>query len=123
MMKTVLIVDDDQEIQALLAKLINDYTDFTPIAAEDGEVALDLISENRPDLVILDVLMPRIGGIALYQDIKKNDATKDIPIIFISGEMKDVVFQREGVEMGAVAYITKPFEMKKMLDLINSTIG
>jgi len=91
--KTILIVDDDPAIQQLISAYINDFTDYKAIVAEDGEAALDIIIENSPDLIIIDMLMPRIGGIALYSDFRKLEQSKNTPVIFMSGALTDEVFQ------------------------------
>lgn len=121
-MKTILIVDDDHAIQELLSTALNDYSDYKSIAAEDGEAALELIGLNKPDLILVDMLMPRIGGIALLIDLKKSKETKNIPVILMSGVMKHKTLQKEGLEMGAEAYFTKPLDMSKLLDKIKSIL-
>jgi len=120
--KTILIVDDDQSIQELLSSAFNDYSDYKAIAAEDGEAALDLVRLNNPDLILVDMMMPRIGGIALLIDLKKAKKTKNIPVILMSGIMKHKTLQKEGIEMGAEAYFTKPLDINKMLDKIKSIL-
>ncbi|MFC1477372.1 two-component system response regulator [candidate division KSB1 bacterium] len=122
-MKTILIVDDEPSIQEIISTYISTYTDYKAIVAEDGEAAIDLVRENTPDLILIDLLLPRIGGIALYKDLRNFDKTKDTPVIFISGAFKDEVFQKEGIEMGAVDYITKPIDMKYLIDKIKSVLG
>jgi len=120
--KTILIVDDDQAIQELLSTALNDYSDYKSIAAEDGEAALELTRLNKPDLILVDMMMPRIGGIALLIDLKKTKETKYIPVILISGVMKHKTFQKEGLELGAAAYFTKPLNVNKLLDKIKSIL-
>ena len=122
-MKTILIVDDNPEVQEVISTYIKNYTEYKPIAAEDGESALDIIRMNKPDLVLIDILLPRIGGIALYKDLRKMPDVKDTPVIFMSGAMIDKVFQDEGIEMGAVDYITKPIDFKYLIEKIKSVLG
>ena len=122
-MKTILIVDDDPDVQELLSTALNQYTKHKAISAEDGEVALDLLRVNVPDLILLDMMMPRIGGIALFTNLQNFEHTKNIPVIFISGEMVDKVLQKEGLEMGAAAYFTKPLDIENLLNKINELLG
>ncbi|MFC1729176.1 PleD family two-component system response regulator [candidate division KSB1 bacterium] len=122
-MKTILVVDDDQGIREILSSIIEKRTEHKVLVAEDGEAALEIARKNKIDLFILDMLMPRIGGIALFNDLQRSFRTKDTPVIFISGTLKDEEFQREGVEMGAVDYITKPIDMSLFIDKINEVIG
>ena len=111
-MHTILIVDDDEAIQKLLAHYIETHTGFKAIVAEDGEAAIDLIKENKPKLIIMDMLLPRISGPALYNDLRQLEESKETPVIIISGAMMDDVFKVEGIEMGAVEYLTKPIDLK-----------
>ncbi|MFC1724035.1 PleD family two-component system response regulator [candidate division KSB1 bacterium] len=121
-MKTILIVDDNPEIQQVISTYIKNYTEYKPIVAEDGESAIDIIKMNKPDLVLIDILLPRIGGIALYKNIRQMPTAKATPVIFMSGAMIDKVFQDEGIEMGAVDYITKPIDFKYLIDKIISVL-
>ena len=122
-MKTILLVDDDQNIQELLSTLIASHTDYKTVSAEDGEAALDILEDVTPALVIMDILMPRVGGIALYYDIRRLKKMENTPVIFMSGMMKDEEFIKEGLEMGAVDYITKPIDLPALLDKINRLLA
>ncbi|MCP4725361.1 MAG: response regulator [bacterium] len=122
-MKTILIVDDDDSVQETLSVYIKKFTDYKPVCVEDGEAAIDLIKNEKPDLILLDIFLPVIGGIALFQDLQKNELTKDIPVIFITGGLVDEVFKQEGLEMGAVDYVTKPFDLDYLLKKINSILN
>ena len=122
-MKTILIVEDEPEQQGLIATYIANFTNYKTIVAEDGEVAIDLVRENRPDLILIDLMLPRIGGIALYRDLRKMENSKDTPIIFMSGMMTDEVLQKEGIEMGAVDYITKPIDFKRLFEKFEAILG
>jgi len=122
-MKTILIVDDDMHIQETLSEVIAKNTGYRTIFAKDGEAALDVIQTETPDLIMIDMLMPRIGGIALYHDIRHFEKTKNTPVIFMSGAMTDETFIREGLEMGAAGYIRKPVDATELLDTINAIIS
>ena len=121
-MKRILIIDDDDDVQILLTTFIKQYTPYKTIVAEDGEVAIDVIKVSPPDLILLDMMLPRIGGTALFHDLKKNEQTKNIPIIFMSGVMKNEVLQKEGLDMGADAYFSKPLDLKMLLEKIESLL-
>ena len=122
-MKTILIVEDEPDQQQLIATYIANFTNYKTIIAEDGEVAIDLARENRPDLILIDLMLPRIGGIALYRDLRKMENSKDTPIIFMSGMMTDEVLQKEGIAMGAVDYITKPIDFESLFEKFNAILG
>jgi len=103
---TVLIVDDTTEnLQILMAVLEDEYT---VLASKNGERALRLAAgESPPDIILLDIMMPGMDGYEVCQRLKADEATRDIPVIFITalGEAED---EAKGIELGAVDYITKP---------------
>lgn len=104
--QTVLIVDDTPENIDLLAEVLAPHY-ITKIAL-NGEKALKIAAgDNKPDLILLDIMMPGISGYDVCQRLKRNHDTKGIPIIFVTAmtEMED---ERKGLELGAVDYITKP---------------
>ncbi|MFC1565272.1 PleD family two-component system response regulator, partial [candidate division KSB1 bacterium] len=88
-MKTILIVDDDISVQETLSVYIQKFTEYKSVCVEDGEEAIDVIKNQKPDLILLDIFLPVIGGIALFQDLQKSEMTKDIPVIFITGGLVD----------------------------------
>lgn len=79
--RTVLIAEDDEQFRLLLERFLT--PDYTVISAEDGEAALKLATENRPDVVLTDVLMPRMTGVDLLREMKKRPETRDIPVIIL----------------------------------------
>ena len=105
--QTLLIVDDDPGNIQLLIELLG--LDYKILVANSGEKALKIAASNqRPDLILLDVVMPEMDGYEVCLRLKQNDATKDIPVIFITarGAEDD---EAKGFELGAVDYIAKPF--------------
>ena len=84
MSKKVLIVDDDPDVRLFNATVVEE-SGHTPIEASNGEEGLKLVKKNRPDLVILDVLMPKQSGIRLYRELKTNKSLIGIPLIMLSG--------------------------------------
>ncbi len=103
----ILIVDDQPENIRLLGSLLKE--NYTPMAATSGEKALEhAISDHRPDLILLDIVMPVMDGHEVCRRLKADKRTQDIPVIFISalGEVED---EAKGLELGAVDYIAKPF--------------
>ncbi|MDM8515309.1 hybrid sensor histidine kinase/response regulator [Desulfobacterales bacterium HSG16] len=102
----ILIVDDSPENIDVLGKVLSEYK---RLVALNGEKALQVaISDNPPDLILLDIIMPGLDGYEVCRQLKTNEKTKDIPVIFITvmGEEDD---ETRGLETGAVDYITKPF--------------
>lgn len=105
--QTVLIVDDAKTNIDILAELLS--LDFKIRASISGEKALEIaFSDNPPDLILLDVLMPRMDGYEVCKKLKSSTQTKNIPVIFITGKVSEAD-EIYGFNLGAVEYITKPF--------------
>lgn len=103
---TVLVVDDEKHNRSLLTELLG--ADYRLILAKNGEQALERARAHRPDLILLDVLMPGMDGHAVLRQLKHDDATRDIPVIFITA-LDSTIDEEKGLELGAVDYIAKPF--------------
>lgn len=104
--QTVLVVDDEKQNRTLLAELLVD--DCRIALAKNGAQALERAHELQPDLILLDVMMPDINGYEVIQALKSDDATRQIPVIFISA-LDSTADEERGLDLGAVDYITKPF--------------
>lgn len=81
---TVIAVDDEAEAREFVSTVLEE-NGYVPIVAENGEEAMELIRKKRPDLVIMDILMPRQSGIKMYRELKDSESLKDIPVIVYSG--------------------------------------
>ncbi len=115
---TILLVDDEP---TGLGVLFNYFTELglTVRVAQSGEGALELIKENTPDIILLDILMPGIDGFEVCRRLKENDDTRDIPVIFMSA-LTDTVDKVKGFEAGGVDYITKPLQHEELLARVNT---
>lgn len=102
----ILIVDDERFNLNILADLLK--TNYTVLLAKDGRQALNRAINQKPDLILLDIIMPEMDGYQVLLELKNNEATKDIPVIFISAlSARDD--EEKGLSLGAVDYIAKPF--------------
>ena len=103
---TILIVDDMQENLMLLSDILKDKYQIK--IAKSGQKALDIVKNGKVDLILLDVVMPKLDGYEVCKILQEDENTKEIPIIFVTGNTnpKD---EKKGFELGAVDYITKPF--------------
>ncbi|HUW06944.1 MAG TPA: ATP-binding protein [Williamwhitmania sp.] len=117
----ILIVEDSPS-QAALLQYILEKGDYRSIIAQDGEEALALIRENKPLLVVSDIVMPKMDGYDLCKEIKSKDATKDIPVILITSlsDAKEVI---HGLSSGANSFITKPFRELSFLTNVNKILS
>ena len=113
----ILVVDDDKNICELL-RLYLEKEGFTPVIAGDGEVALSKYELEKPDLLILDIMMPKLDGWQVCREIRKKS---DVPIIMLTakGETFDKVL---GLELGADDYVVKPFDAKEIVARIKAVL-
>lgn len=118
MKASVLVVEDDDSIVTLLQYNL-EKEGYEVRIANDGEEALLMALENKPDLVILDWMLPSLSGVEVCERMRKNEETSKIPIIMLSarGEEGDRV---EGLDRGADDYLTKPFSPKELISRINA---
>ena len=103
---TLLIVDDEKQNRLLLTELFG--TTYKIIQAKNGVQALEKARQHRPDLILLDVLMPEMDGMGVLRELKRDDATRLIPVIFITA-LDSATDEENGLNLGAVDYISKPF--------------
>jgi len=112
----VMVVDDSSTIRKS-AEMFLGKAGFTVVSIEDGLEVLTRIDEENPDLVFIDVIMPKIDGLQACQIIKRNSKFKNTPIIFLSS--KDSEFDKaRGLMMGANDYLTKPFTKEGIIDIV-----
>ena len=116
-MSKILVVDDELNICELL-KLYLENEGYTVFTANDGQAAVTAFQQKAPDLVLLDIMLPKMDGWQVCREIRKTSST---PIIMLTakGETEDKV---SGLEMGADDYVVKPFEMKELLARINAVL-
>ena len=116
-MYNILIVDDEERIRDILKEYF-DFEQFSYKEASDGAQAIDMIKNNSFDLVILDIMMPKIDGFTALREIRK---FSEVPVIMLSarGEEYDKLF---GFEMGVDDYITKPFSPKELVARIKAVL-
>ena len=115
-MKKILIVDDEPTTVFLL-KVRLAQNDYDIMVAEDGEQGYWKAKNERPDLIILDVMLPNMGGFEICTKIKKDETLCNIPIIMLSARCGDID-QRMGAECGSDAYFGKPCDVKTLLKMI-----
>ena len=118
--KTILVVEDEENIRTLLAMRLK-VSHFRVLTAGDGDQGLAVIREKKPDLVILDLMLPKITGYELCRMIKFDEALKSIPVIILSALERQVDRERAS-QAGADAYFIKPFELDLLIIKINQLL-
>ncbi|HEX9770106.1 MAG TPA: response regulator [Kiloniellales bacterium] len=116
MTRTVLLVDDEPNIILSLEFLI-EQAGYRSRVARDGEAALKAIEQSKPDLVLLDVMLPKRDGFDVCQTIRANPAWNDIRIVMLTAKGRDSE-REKGLALGADAYITKPFSTREAMEQI-----
>ena len=113
MKKKILIVDDETDIIKLLSMRLKSC-DYDVISASDGESGLKKAQKEKPDLIILDVLMPKMNGFEICKRLKENELTKNMPVIMLTAlaQERDLA---KGLKEGADCFITKPFSTVDLL--------
>ena len=117
----VLAADDDEDILELVAFRL-ERSGYTVLRARDGQEALDLALEARPDLAVLDVMMPKLDGFELTRRLRAEEATRRMPIILLTARAQDADIQR-GFEAGADDYIRKPFSPQELRARVQAILG
>lgn len=127
--KKVLVVDDDPDVRSFVVTVLEE-NQYTPLVACDGVEGLEMIRKETPDLVILDVLMPRGSGIRLYRQLKTDDTLKDIPVVmftgialrsFLKSQKALEEFKGEQVPEPDI-YLEKPVEPQELVDAIRKKL-
>lgn len=120
MEKKIVIVDDEPNIVMTLEYAMK-KKGYKVFIARDGEEALSIISNVVPDLVVLDIMMPKVDGYKTLEKIKSNDDLKDCKIVFLSAKNKESDIEK-GLRMGAHKYLTKPFSVKKIVSELETLL-
>jgi DNA-binding response OmpR family regulator len=114
--KTILIVDDELSIMVPL-KFLLEKNNYCITMAQSGADALDSIKLEKPDLILLDIMLPDLDGYEIFQIIRKNREWDDIKVIYLTAKNRDMDIAK-GLNLGVDAYVTKPFSNAELLDKI-----
>jgi DNA-binding response OmpR family regulator len=117
----VLAADDDEDILALVAFRL-ERSGYTVIQARDGQEALDLALSEKPDLAVLDVMMPKLDGFELTRRLRSEEATSRMPIILLTARAQDTDVA-QGFDAGADDYIRKPFSPQELRTRVQAILG
>ena len=119
-MKTILIIEDNTDIRESTAEIL-ELAGYQVYQAENGKTGVDLAYQQKPDVILCDIMMPELDGYGVLYMLSKNADTASIPFIFLTAKAERVDF-RKGMEMGADDYLTKPFDDIELLNAIESRL-
>ena len=117
----ILAADDDDDILQLVVFRL-ERSGYTVLQARDGEEALALAAEHRPDLAVLDVMMPKMDGFEVTRRLRSDPATSRMPIIMLTARVQDADVQ-EGFDAGADDYLRKPFSPQELRARVQAILG
>lgn len=117
----ILVVEDDRSIQMVLELVLSRMAKCQVVTASEGLQGWAMIQEQKPDLVLLDLMLPGIDGFEICQRAKTDETTKHIPIIFLTAQPQPSAIAK-AMALGAVGYIIKPFDPVKLIEQINEAL-
>ena len=117
-MEKILLADDDQEVQDIV-KIILEKEGYAVSVAKDGNETLNAVKKDKPDLIILDYLMPGLSGVEVLNVLKSTDDSKNIPVLMVTAHPTE---KQKALDAGAVDFITKPVEKTDLLLRIKSVL-
>lgn len=120
-MAKILIAEDERDIRELITFTLK-YAGHEVLQATNGEEALHLARQSPPDLILMDVRMPKMTGYEACRHMKADDGLKDIPVVFLSAKGQDTEIQT-GLEVGATDYILKPFAPDQLIKRVGEILA
>lgn len=117
----ILVVDDEVYILHILDFSLG-AEGFEVISANNGELGIEKAKQEKPDLIVLDIMMPVLDGYETCRRLKRDAETKDIPVVLLTAKGRDLD-KRLGFEVGAIDYIVKPFSPSRLIERIEEIIG
>ena len=118
--KKILIADDETGIRLTVGRILD--KDYVVLEATNGEEAVEIAKVQKPDLILMDLIMPKIDGYAACSQIKADEATKGIPVVILTA-VGNELNKKFATEMGAEGYITKPFNIQELMDVITPLLA
>ena len=128
--RIVLSVDDEDHVREFVSTVLEE-NGYTPIQATNGEEAMDIIRRSRPDLIIMDILMPKESGIRLYREVKTSESLKNIPVIIYSGVARRTALRAQAAQTESRgervpnpdAYLEKPVTPERLAAAVRRILG
>ena len=120
-MTSVLVADDDRDIRELVAVKLR-QAGYAVLAVQDGAAALSVLLEQRPDLAVLDVMMPGLSGLDVCRTVRGSAATASIPVILLTAKAQEGDVER-GFAVGADDYVVKPFSPRELVSRVQAVLA
>ena len=118
--KRILIADDETVVRLTVGRILD--KDYIVLEATNGEEAVEIAKGQKPDLILMDLIMPKMDGYTACSEIKADQATKGIPVVILTAVGHE--FNKKfATEMGATGYVTKPFNPQELIDVISRLLG
>ena len=117
--KTVLVVDDEATIRRVIVGILG--KEYVVLEAVDGEAALEIAKRQKPDLILMDLMMPKMDGYTACTALKADQATKAIPVVMLTA-VGNELNKKLAKEVGGDGYITKPFTPQELLDVVKNLL-
>jgi DNA-binding response OmpR family regulator len=121
MTKKILIVEDEEHILELLLRIFDRFDEYETFYAKDGEEALRIVVENNPDIVLLNLWLPKVNGLDVCKSLKSDPAQSQIRVIMISGSATESDWEK-AYEAGADACIVKPFRITTIIEKVENVL-
>lgn len=127
--KKILIIDDEQDFIDITEELLSGIGELLFLSANNGLKGLEIAKDSKPDLIILDLLMPEMNGFMVFKKLKKDAYTRDIPVIILTGITEKQGITYDAKSMGNTfgvepeAYIDKPFEAEELIKIVSKLLN
>ncbi len=121
-MSTILVVEDNKDISFVICETLTSYIGCRIISAGDGEECLKIVKKELPDVILLDIHMPKMDGFEVCSILKANEQTKHIPIIFLTATASDLKSRIRGLEIGADDYIVQPVDNLELITRVKAML-
>ncbi|MFP4007050.1 MAG: response regulator transcription factor [Spirulinaceae cyanobacterium] len=120
-MSKILVIEDEPQIRDNIRQIL-EMSDFEVAIAQDGEQGLQLAHSEHPDLIVCDIMMPKLDGHATLAKLRQDEKTAKIPLIFLTAK-SELADYNEGMALGANDYLVKPFEMLELLSVVEKNLA
>ena len=120
--KSILLIDDEPRLASVIAVCLESFKEWKVQMANSGEEGLNMLASDHPDAILLDIMMPAMDGLAVFQKLQENPDTRDIPVILLTAKVQTSDRQRFA-QLGVAGLIAKPFEPLKLADQVAEIVG